>query len=470
MSVLQSKKYHILILILGFAVFVAFKWNDMFLPYFWDEMAGYMSGVVYMEDHGISLMPSAVPPDLSYGHPLFMHTFMATVAKIFGNTPFVMHATTMCFTFILALGTYFLALQLGAKPLTALMAYIILLFQPVIVAQSTQVLLEVFLAVHTVFAILFYLRQKYLISAIFTIMAVLTKETGLVLAIALFMQVMIDFYFERDMRKFTLKFALFDLPFLIFAAFLIIQKQTYGWYLNPVNVGKSNLEISSIVQKFWDYSMQFSLYDQGRIAFTLVGAAALFSYLRRPDFKIGQFHPIKLLLPIFLCGFVLFSSIADSHERYYVTLIPFLSILFAASIHEVSRRSLKFAPLILILCLNGNILNMDNGKRYRDSDLSYRKMVETNRQIINFVNSGQFEKDSISVVFPLRLAPLDSRYGYFKERHFIPDTVFAETAKYKIYSSPGNLDWDAPDTNLYKRIIRFESGYSCSELYMRTED
>lgn len=101
MKFLESATNRLLLIILMFALFMAFKWQDIALPYFWDEMAGYMSGVLYMQDYGISILPTAVPPDLSYGHPLLMHATMACIAEVFGNTPTVMHLTTLGFMSLL---------------------------------------------------------------------------------------------------------------------------------------------------------------------------------------------------------------------------------------------------------------------------------------------------------------------------------------------------------------------------------
>lgn len=467
MKFLESATNRLLLIILMFALFTAFKWQDIALPYFWDEMAGYMSGVLYMQDYGISILPTAVPPDLSYGHPLLMHATMACIAEVFGNTPTVMHIATLGFTFLLALGTYLLVVQLSSNHLIGLLSFVILLFQPIVIAQSTQVLLEVFLAMHTVYALLFYFRKQYALSAFFTLCAVMTKETGLVLAIAMMLVLVIDYFKDKDIRAFAYKFILFDIPFLAFAGFLILQKAAYGWYLNPTNVGKSKLELESMVQKFWDYPIQFSFVDQGRLTFTVVMLIALIAGIRRKDIFGGEYRSSRILLPIFIAGFSVFSVIADAHERYFLSLIPLVSAAFAWSVYSITQRHLNVLPLILILCLSSNVMNLNNGYRYRDADLSYRDMVKTNQDIFNYINSGQYAQDTISWAFPLKLAPVDKRYGYFDTLNFIPDTTFRADAPYKVYCTPGNIDWNAPDTNEYKLIQSYQSAYSQSFLYKK---
>jgi len=40
--------YRNILMDLAWLVFLTVKWNDIFLPYFWDEMGAYASGVLYM--------------------------------------------------------------------------------------------------------------------------------------------------------------------------------------------------------------------------------------------------------------------------------------------------------------------------------------------------------------------------------------------------------------------------------------
>ena len=84
------KKYWVLLLVL--LVFVIFKIPHLFYPYYWDESWPYAPAIREMLHHGISLMPDAVNPELSRGHPLFFHAIAALWMKIFGSSHFAMHS------------------------------------------------------------------------------------------------------------------------------------------------------------------------------------------------------------------------------------------------------------------------------------------------------------------------------------------------------------------------------------------
>jgi hypothetical protein len=467
-NLFERPRNRMVVMLLASSAFILYKSGDIFLPYFWDEMAGYMSGVIYMLDHGISLLPSAVPAKLSYGHPLLVHCMMACIASVFGSSVAVMHISTLVFTFLLAYGIYLLAFSLTKKWEVAVFSFLLCLAQPLVIAQSTQVLLEVFLAMTFVYAIYFYTKKKYIMSMCFCVMSVLTKETGLVIAIAFMVQHILELVLNKNKKAFILLVALYSVPFIVFGSFLLIQKQTYGWYLNPVNVGKSKLDIGSILQKIWDYALEFTFIDQGRWALTVILILGMIIYgIKRSGTLNWKYDRNILLICVFCFGFVLFSSIADTLERYFLSLIVFTVILFSAVMVYFSRFYSLLPLLLLCLCIQINMLYLENDKKYTETDMGYRHLVKTNQALFDYINSGVFKGDTIGFSFPLQYAPLDARYGYFKERNFIPDTSFSPHSKYFIFSSPGNYESNTPDTLLLKRMVEFSSGYSKAFIYKK---
>ena len=467
-TILLKKSNRAAVMLVACVVFFLYKFNDISRPYFWDEMAGYMSGVIYMLDHGISILPSAIPANMSYGHPLLLHCIMASIATVFGSSVEVMHTSTMIFTVALAYGTYLLAYTLSKNHVIAMMAFLLCLAQPVVIAQSTQVLLETFLALCFVYAIYFHARERYGLSVLFATMAVMTKETGMVILIAFIVNHALSFLAGDRDRKTTIWLCLiYAIPFIVFAAFLVIQKQTYGWYLNPVNVGKSKLELASMLQKIWDYPVEFTFIDQGRFFYSIILASAIAWYLARKGMLKLPYDRNIMLILVFCAGFTVFSSIADALERYFLSLIPFAVILFATAVWSFGKINRMMPIVLLIAGLACNFLYIDNGKRYEESDMSYRHLVKTSSQAFDYVNSGAFRHDTIGFAFPLMYAPLDPRFGYYKERHFVPDTGFSDRSTYFIYCSPGNLDWNPPDTLRLKSVREFRSGYSRALIYKK---
>jgi 4-amino-4-deoxy-L-arabinose transferase-like glycosyltransferase len=376
-----------------------------------------------------------------------------------------MHACILLISLLLAYGTYLLAYLLSKSNSIAFISMVILLFQPVFYAQSTLVLLEVFLTFNIVYALLFYLKGKYLLASIFASMAVLTKETGLVIAIALLVFPIIDYAFNKKKDKIGTKLVLAILPLLVFVWFLIAQKSAYGWYLNPYNLNATKLTFNSILQKTWDYSIEFSFIDQGRYVLTaLLLLSTLFFFKKiKWNFKDKS----SLLLLVFCFGFVLFSSIAHCLERYFIVLMPFVSILFATAIYRFVKLN-KYLPYLLILiCFIVQLNYLNKSSKFSDVNLSFKDHIKSNQLLFNYINSGKYSNDTFSFSFPLKQASIDARVGYIKQFNFHSDLYFIDSYKYQIYCQPGNYDSFKPDTTRYNFYKEFKSGISRSMIYIR---
>ncbi|MCI5142755.1 MAG: hypothetical protein D3909_13730, partial [Candidatus Electrothrix sp. ATG1] len=61
--------------------FFLFKLIHLRVPYFWDELGVYSRAALYLFDHGISMLPDAMPPELSRGHPLLCAVFFVVPAR-----------------------------------------------------------------------------------------------------------------------------------------------------------------------------------------------------------------------------------------------------------------------------------------------------------------------------------------------------------------------------------------------------
>ena len=147
--------------------FVLFKINHLFIPYFWDELGVYTKAALYMYDHQIGLMPSVLPPDLSRGHPLLFTAIFAIGYKILGPHVWAGHLIALTFSCCLLIVLYKLGETFFDKPI-ALVSCLLLVVQPVFIAQSSMVLPEIMLALFCLLSLYSYLRNRYLQVALFS--------------------------------------------------------------------------------------------------------------------------------------------------------------------------------------------------------------------------------------------------------------------------------------------------------------
>ena len=146
------------------------------LPYFWDE-AGYYIPSALDFYHSWSLTPYTTLPE---GHPPLVMIYLGLAWHLFGFSPLVARAAMT----LIAAGTvaalYALARRVANREI-ALWSTLLLAVSPMFFAQSTLVHLDLAAALFTTLALLFLLNDRFWLYAVAASLAVLTKETAVVL-------------------------------------------------------------------------------------------------------------------------------------------------------------------------------------------------------------------------------------------------------------------------------------------------
>ena len=198
----NSKIYNWLFAVL-LLLFIALKFNDLFLPYFWDELGVYAQCAVYQYHHGLSLMPVSVPAEYSRGHPLLLTFLNALMMKIFGTGVWVPHSFHLLISIALLIAVYSYTAKYFNR-LTGLVSAVLLVTQPIFLSQSILLLPEVLLSLFLFLSLVTYFEKKYFLFGVFASLAVLTKESAVVLPcvvlaysvlLFLFLQVLMKFFF-----------------------------------------------------------------------------------------------------------------------------------------------------------------------------------------------------------------------------------------------------------------------------------
>ncbi len=231
---------------------------------------------------------------------------------------------------------------------------------------------------------------------------------------------------------------MYVIPFLVFASFLIVQKQTYGWYLNPNNLNATKLEFNSITQRAWDYSLKFVWLRQGRWFLTATSLIYLVVLIAKGKFKNGL-NAAMALLVIFSFGFMVFSSIASCLHRYFLVMMPIVSVTFAITLYRINEYKKNAGILLLTIGLVLNLYFLNDKTQNSEVNLSYKNQVVVNKLLFNYLNQPKFDNKKVKLDFPIFEATQDYRYGYAIPLKYqaIP---FSENvaADCYVYTVPGN--------------------------------
>ncbi len=291
------KKYWVLLLVL--LVFVIFKIPHLFYPYYWDESWPYAPAIREMLHHGISLMPDAVNPELSRGHPLFFHAIAALWMKIFGSSHFAMHSFSLFISLLFLIAIYETGLRLFNKRVGTF-ALLLVASQELFFVQSSFVMLEVLVAFLAFLSLVFYIRGHYILTTLCLAALFFTKESGLIMGFVLGLDALICAFDKKvQLKKRLYQLLSIGIPCLLVIVFFLIQKHQRGWYIFPMH--------SDLIEHSWP-----SFWYRFRMA----GIKLCFN----ENYKC--FYYILLLI------LAIWASIKNRKPHYLVLILPFILIYY----------------------------------------------------------------------------------------------------------------------------------------------
>ncbi len=309
-------------------------------------------------------------------------------------------------------------------------------------------------------ATIFWWKKKYLASAIVVALSVLTKETGVYLILLLpcfsFVQLRNK---EISNKTFWYSLSLMLLPIFTFLAFVIVQKAQMGFYLSPTNMGKTSSSLDGVFHKFVG-AVKFIFLAQNR--WCLLILVALVMVLEKPTIPFYVYGGLFIIVTFGLASAILSHPL----ERYLLFPIVVWVLIVAWAITRSSRLK-GVAPLVLLVPLVLNVLQVDGFKtaRVSDADLSYRQAVKNIQETLKYI--GEEELSPVVLESPYKFTQEHRTSGY----SILPKTVKVLKDKttgdhYKVFSNPGNLEMKS-DAAEYAPFRSFDQPLCRSEIRLK---
>ncbi|MEM6344619.1 MAG: glycosyltransferase family 39 protein [Bacteroidota bacterium] len=462
MQSLQKLPWSPILMGIASILFVIAKWADLSLPFFWDELGVYGPGVLAMVDEGIGLLPSALPPDLSRGHPLFFYFFFAAWTKIVGYSIVKIHFFALMVTLGVAWTTWWIGYKLLHEAAGAI-AGIAVLMMPFIFAQAHLILPEMLLGGLMLWGLYSFHQRKWWAYLIWGSLAVLTKESALVMVMACLTYSLLFGAAERW------KMSLISLsPLIGFALFLIIQRFQNGWFFFPYHTGFISfdwVEMQGKFVKLWNFILEY----QGRWAIQIGLGIGLIAFLwRKRTLNPNEIHPWFQLSGIFLLGMMAFTVINFYMDRYLLSLLPILVLGLGAAIRELFLLGKAWRYLsIAIFLIPLNFIPHHQGEEFRyDTDINYRSLLSVQQAAVDLMIQEAQPTDSVFAGFPIYYALKDPRYG-FTERYYPLKLTGNPRAEVDLagFMYPGVRYEKAINDSL--KIWTQSQGYSWAEVFRR---
>ncbi len=455
------KKYaDILILSLIILLFVIYKSSSLTLPYYWDEAWSYKPAVEEMVQHGPSLLPGSISVENYKGHPLFFYFLSSLWLNIFPDTILFSKIFALTISVLTLVFTYLLA-KLFTQKHIATLSVLLLVSQAIFLAQSTLLLPEMLLALLSLAGLYFYIKNKKIWYAVFASLLLLTKETGAMLVLSVFVY---DFITdkEKNIKKYLFEKWYLFIPVLPVLLFFIYQKLMFGWFFYPEHIGY--IKFSEFPDKFSAYLAYLLIYQSRNVLFFSIVLLIIISLIIKTKVKINR--NIYLLLG-FMLLYISFLSINFYSTRYILSVIPLFVILINYFLF-IYIKNKKIVALVMLVFSAVSITYGFTHLKESDHNLGYDNTIKVQQKMIKYCEINNLYDKNIATHFLMKINMTDSVCGYLslKKAFKIQDKINDSTDYVIVSSNEQNEEINQKLKKIpAKLIIEYKEKQSWCKLY-----
>jgi hypothetical protein len=350
------------------------------VPYFWDELGQFIPAALDLYRTGAWIPHSATPNS----HPPAVTAWLAAFWQLAGYSVLATRAAMLLLSAAALLAAFLLAIRLaqnlrGAPAFTVIL---LLAISPLFYSQSMLALLDVPAMLFTALALLFFLQERTLASAIVCTVLVMVKETGVIVPAVLGACLV----FEKRFRE----AALFFVPAVVLTGWILAVKHTTGQYLGNREFARYNLLYLLHPVRF-PVALFRRLYFLFVEDFHWIGTLAILTAWRRT--RIFRTRDWRIAAALAGAHVLAFSAFGGAMlERYLLPVLPIVYTAMVAGFSVLSPRWKFAGQLALILGLIASCF----------WNPPYPFPLENNLAFVDFVKLQKAAADFIEFNYPNR--------------------------------------------------------------------
>jgi 4-amino-4-deoxy-L-arabinose transferase-like glycosyltransferase len=338
---MRSRPIALLAFLATFAALLILHGPLLRLPYFWDEAGYYIPATLDFYRSGLLIPKSTLPT----GHTPLVMLYLALAWRVLGFSPAVTRAAMTLIAAATLATLYVLGRRVASREIAA-WSVVLLALSPLFFAQSTLAHLDLAAALFTTLTILFLVRGRLGLFALAASLAVLSKETAVVLLPIAWL------YAWRSRRRSTAErppslttWVALTAPLVPLAAWALYYHQVTGdWVGNREYLSYNLYSTLSPARVFWCLLRRAYELSFGGFNWLLSAGALLGSWWRLKHAKSDPAHeaagPLWQAFLLLAAGLVaiyllLLSAVGGAVLPRY--LLPVLPLFYLAAVALVMR-------------------------------------------------------------------------------------------------------------------------------------
>lgn len=330
------------LLIISFALW----WPHRYLPFWWDS-----ADSVGRIAHDLLTTNFKLPVVLRSGstHPPLVALLVALAWQLIGITRIAAHLAMLPFLGILLTSTYGLAKKIAA-PVTAFLATLMLAGVPIVLHEASQIYFDLPAAALITASLLLLTHKKLMLSAAALCLAVLSKETAL-LILPLFALNAWPLLPTKPLSKKLLSVGFIFSPLVAQLAYATISYHFTGIWLST-RLGHLGArlpsDLTTLVASLSEIASGFFI-GQGMWLVTLVVSVSLVIVWRKKALAIAENKLLLVFLATVFGALTVFGLFQEYTLRSCLMLLP-LWLISAGALGEKALKTIaaKHAPAIIV--------------------------------------------------------------------------------------------------------------------------
>jgi 4-amino-4-deoxy-L-arabinose transferase-like glycosyltransferase len=341
---MRARLIWLLAFLAAYAVLLLLHGPLLHLPYFWDEAGYYIPAALDFYHSGLLVPRSTLP----VGHTPLVIVYLGLAWRLWEYSPLVTRAAMTLIAAATVVTLYLLGRRVASREVSAWSA-LLLALSPLFFAQSTLAHLDLTDALFTTLAVLLLLEDQLWLFALAASLAILSKETAVVLLPVVWLYVWRGKRVgARNHRAGLLTWVALGVPLVPLAAWALYYHHLTGYWTGNREYLNYNLYSTlSTARGFWSllrraYQLFIGGFNWLLTACALVGfwwgrkhskpdaAQVAAGPLWRPFiFLTAELMAVYLLLLSFVGGAIL--------PRYLLPVLPFFYLIGVALVMRLPR-------------------------------------------------------------------------------------------------------------------------------------
>lgn len=361
------------------------------LPYYWDEAGYYIPAALDFYRHGLLIPHDTLPT----GHTPLVSVYLAAAWSALGFSPLVTRAAMVLVAAATVFSTYLLGRRVASRE-TGIWAAVLLALSPLFFAQSSLVFLDLTAALFTTLAIILILDDRWLLFAFTASLAVLSKETAIVLLLAAWAFVA---FRRKDRRRSAWLIA--TIPLVVLIVWALYYHARTGYWTGNASYLQYNLYaaltplhiLRSLIARLAE------LFVQGFNWILVLGAIAGIWWIAkgqrptegRPSTNAGDrcYGDFRFLaFGVVLVYVIMLSAVGGAIlPRYMLPAFPVFFVLLLTWVGKLPPRLARAVSVVAVGCfVAGWFINPPYPFPYEDN-LAYSDFIRLHQRAAKYLES-----------------------------------------------------------------------------------